>query len=83
MSTNLITTILIYLSTNWTGIEHIGQEPGLITTNTVMQVIYAGRTNELKLLSEPSTNVAWRPFVAPTITFDTTTPYITNYFKWE
>ena len=60
MNTNIIALLVLSAATNWTGINHEGREPGLITTNHIAQVVYQGKTNEFKLLSEPSDRVVWR-----------------------
>lgn len=59
--TNLLFTIALVLSTNWTGYINGTNELGYVLTNHVATVVYRGRTNEFTLLSEPSGTAVWRP----------------------
>jgi hypothetical protein len=62
--TNLTFTLLLSLSTNWTGTTFQDRELGYVVTNHVAEVVYRGQTNRYTLLSEVSDKAVWG-FVVP------------------
>lgn len=58
--TNLLVSITLMITTNWTGYEFGGRELGYLVTNQVAHIEYQGTTNELSIISEAGDVALWR-----------------------
>lgn len=70
--TNLIASLVITVSTNWSGTGPETKEVGFIQTNYSAQCVFGGKTNLFTLENRFATGVAWRE-KQNTITFNTNT----------
>lgn len=63
--TNLVATIVLTLSTNWTGVTSGTNELGYVMTNHAAALQYDGKEYTLPLKSDPGSVAVWRPWVPP------------------
>jgi hypothetical protein len=75
--TNIIFKLLLVLSTNWTEHREGLMQLGIVQTQHVAHVEYAGDTNEFILLKENSDKCVWRTNV---LTLKFTNSWSTNLF---
>lgn len=85
MNTNLIATLSLVLFTNWTGFRDGNRELGVLATNHVATIHYAGATNQFTLKTTYSNIGAWRTNESVIYIFHDVIPtnvvFYTNWFE--